>query len=112
MMFNKDKMKAMSDSEKKAKMKALSEAHKMASDMMKGGLDGMKKVTVAADSKEGLKEGLEKAEDLLGQHDDEDSVMGLHEDDEASELESAQDEAEPLDEHELDAEIERLMKLK
>lgn len=106
------KKKEMSDSEKKAKLSALGEAHKMASDMMKGGLGGLKKVTVAADSKQGLKKGLEKAEDILGEQDEEDSMMGLHEDDEASEHKSAQDESEPMDEEELDAEIERLMKLK
>jgi hypothetical protein len=111
-MFNFGKKKEMSDSEKKAKLSALGEAHKMASDMMKDSVGGLKKVTVAADSKKGLKEGLDKAEDMLGEQEEEDSEMGLPEDEEASEYESAQDESEPMDMDELDAEIERLMKLK
>ena len=64
-MFGKDKKK-LSDSEKKAKLTALKEAHGMASDMLKDNLSGMKKVTVASDSSKGLKEGLKKAESLLG----------------------------------------------
>ena len=53
---------------KDAKLSVLKELRKMASDMMgddvKGGM--MKKVTVAAPDKEGLKAGLEKAEDIIG----------------------------------------------
>lgn len=107
-----NKKKGMSDAEKKAKLSALKGAHSMASDMMKGGLGGLKKVTVAADSKEGLKKGLDTAEDILGEQDDEDSEKGLHEDAEAGEFESAQDESEPMDEDEIDAKIEELLKLK
>jgi hypothetical protein len=51
---------------KNAKMEVLKELRKMASDMMAEDLKGgMKKVTVAAKDEEGLKEGLEKAEDML-----------------------------------------------
>ena len=74
-MFGKDKMKKMSDAEKKAKMTALSEAHGLATDMLKDKVKGLKKVTVASDSKEGLKKGLEKAEDLLGKEESEDEEM-------------------------------------
>lgn len=56
----KDMMKA------KAKMEVIQELRKMASDMMGEGLkDGMQQVTVASDDPEGLKEGLEMAEDVV-----------------------------------------------
>ena len=58
---NKDKKK-MNPNEQKAKLKALGAANGMASDMLKDHLKGLKKVTVASDSKEGLK----KAEDIVG----------------------------------------------
>ena len=112
MIFNKDKMKKMSDSEKKAKLTALKEAHGMASDMLKGNLKGLKKVTVASDSKEGLKKGLEKAEDMLGEHESEDEEVSEKHEDEASEYEDQQEESEPMDEDEINAQIEHLMKLK
>lgn len=54
--------------QKEAKLSVLKHLRKMASDMMgedvKGGM--MKKVTVAAPDKESLKEGLEKAEEVVG----------------------------------------------
>ena len=87
-------MKKMSDAEKKAKMTALKEAHGMASDMLKGNLEGVKKVTVASDSKGGLKEGLKKAEEMIGHskdpHESEESdaeEMGETPEEEASEYE-------------------------
>ena len=58
-------------SKKKGKMAALQGLHKMASDMMKGDLAGMKKVSVMAKNKKGLKKGLEKAEEMLGEDDEE-----------------------------------------
>ena len=51
------------------KMSALKGLHKMASDLMGSDLSSMKKVTVAAKDKKGLKAGLKKAEDIV---DDED----------------------------------------
>lgn len=68
-----------SDSMKKeAKMSVLKELRKMASEMMGGdfkkGMDehmaGMQKVSVAAPDKEGLKKGLDKAEELLDKKED------------------------------------------
>lgn len=50
----------------KAKMSILKELRKMAMDDMGEGLkSGLKKVTVAAPDEKGLKEGLEKAEDIV-----------------------------------------------
>lgn len=51
------------------KMSALKGLHKMASDMMGSDLSGMKKVTVAAKDKKGLKAGLKKAEDIVSDED-------------------------------------------
>lgn len=112
MMFGKDKIKGMSESEKKAKLAALKEAHGLASGMMKEGLDGAKKVSVVAGSKEGLKKGLDIAEKVVGEVEDEDSELGEREEAESEGYEDQQESTEPLDEDEIDAEIERLMKLK
>lgn len=57
------------DMKSEAKLKMLERMKKMATEMMggemKNKLDGMKKVTVAAEDTEGLKEGLEKAEEIV-----------------------------------------------
>lgn len=118
------KKKEMSDSEKKAKLAALGEANKMATGMMKGGLEGLKKVTVASDSKEGLKKGLDKAEEIVDdggedsnpfakfKKDKESSPFGKSEDTSGDDSEEYEDATESMDEEELDAEIERLMQLK
>jgi hypothetical protein len=119
--------KKMSPAAQKAKLAALKGAHKVASDMMKDDLSGLKKVTVASDSKSGLKEGLEKAEEMLGEkdcsscpgcpecegeQDSEDSEMGESEGKEADAYEDDQDAAEPMDMDELEKKIQELMKLK
>lgn len=63
--LKKKKSKEMSPTEKDAKMSVVESLRDMASKAMGDKLQGLKKVTVASDSKEGLKKGLEKAEDLL-----------------------------------------------
>lgn len=81
--------KPLSDMEKEAKMSVIDEMRKMADDQMGGKLDGLKKVTVAANSKPGLAEGLDKAKQILG-HGEEGS-----DDEEASEspeMEQAEEE--------------------
>lgn len=55
----------MSPVEKKAKMNAVHGMRKTASDMMAEPLHGLKKVSVASDSPEGLKMGLDKAKDVV-----------------------------------------------
>lgn len=60
-----EKKKGLSDVEKDAKMNVVKDLRDSASSMMKDKLGGLKKVTVASDSKEGLEEGLDKAEELL-----------------------------------------------
>lgn len=106
-----DKKKGMSDSEKKAKLAALKEAHGMASDMMKDGLSGAKKVSVMADSKEGLKKGLDVAEKVVGEDLGEDMEDADREDTESA-LEDAQEGAEPMSPEEIDAKIKELLELK
>ena len=60
-----EKKKPLSDVERDAKSGVLKDLRDYASGLMKERLDGLKKVTVASDSEEGLKEGLEKAEEIL-----------------------------------------------
>lgn len=60
-----EKKKKLSGVEKKAKMKVVEDMRDMASKAMGDKLHGLKKVTVASNSSEGLKEGLEKAEDVI-----------------------------------------------
>ena len=74
---------------KDAKMGVLKEIMDMASGEMKGDLAGAQKVTVAADDKEGLKDGLEKAKDLVGKMPVDDKE---HEDSESPEKEAAEEE--------------------
>lgn len=108
----KDMMKA------KAKMEVIQELRKMASDMMGEGIkDGMQKVTVASDNPEGLKEGLEMAEDVVEEgpeammakesesYEPEDSAMEMM-DDEDDDMEVA------MSPEEIDEKIARLLEIK
>jgi len=54
----------------KGKMAALKGLHKMASDMMGADMAGMKKISVMAKDKKGLKKGLEKAEKMVDPEDE------------------------------------------
>lgn len=62
--MEKKKGKKLSENEVKAKSSVLKDLSDTASDMMKERLGGLKKVTVAAPSKSGLKEGLDLASKL------------------------------------------------
>lgn len=111
------KKKEMSPSEQKAKLAALKEAHGMASDMMKEGLNGAKKVSVMSDSKEGLKKGLDMAEKIvdkgdLGEQESEDSESEDKMESAQEGFDDQQHESMPMDEEEIDAEIQRLLELK
>lgn len=66
----KDKMKdkkkeGLSDLAKHAKMSVLKDIHDFAADDMSSRLKGMKKISVASDSSEGLDRGLDKAKEIL-----------------------------------------------
>lgn len=116
----KDK-KPMSDDEKLMRLKA---AKALKSEAMGDAEAGLKKLTVASDSDKGLEEGLEKARELLHakdgllndkdqsnhsaeENEEEDSGEGLEH--EAKEEEAEESAMSP---EELDAQIEKLMKLK
>jgi hypothetical protein len=128
------KAKPVSETEKSAKMDVLQDLKKHAMDMMGEKLHGLKKVTVASDSKEGIKKGLDKAKQILGKSSDEEEICPEcegegcpaceieespeHEASESSEEETSEHELgeEPSDENmseeELDAKIKELMKKK
>ncbi len=117
------KKKKMSPIEMKAKMSVLKDLNGQATDMMKDGLKGIKKVSVMSDSKKGLAAGLEKAEDMLGEESEEECPAcegegcamcgaGNKEKAQSEGYEDAQDESEPMDEDELDAKIQELMAMK
>ena len=115
-MFGKEKMKGMSENAKKAKLVALKEANSMAKKMMEDDLKGLKKVTIASDSPEGLKAGLEKAEDIIeGESEDCESCEGegcehcVESEEESSDEEESEEESEDLDIDELEAKIAELM---
>lgn len=77
--------------------------------------DGLKKVTVASDSKEGLEKGLEKAHDLMGAMPNGEEELGEEEEMESPEFEASEDESAEhgSDEEKKIAELEKqLMELK
>ncbi len=134
-------MKKLNEIEKKAGSKVLDELRKHAQSMMSGKMKGLKKVTVASDSAEGLKKGLNVAEEIVNKKGSEltksplgevfgkskmekldeshpDEIEGLesdeHEESESAEYEAGEEEEsdENLSEEELDAKIKHLMSLK
>ncbi len=69
LLMKKQEESEMSDSDISAKKDVLKEmlslVHKMMSDKTKGGMEGMQKVSVMAPDKESLKEGLDKAMEIM-----------------------------------------------
>lgn len=72
-------MAKLNPKEIKAKMQALeallSEADGMHGDDLENDFKGLKKVTVASDSKDGLHEGLEKASEMMDSESEDDSEL-------------------------------------
>lgn len=118
--------KPLDEVEKKARVNVLknlkSQAGKGIAEKIKEKMAGMKKVTVAADSAKGLKEGLEKAEELVESKD-----MSPFSSEESPEKEMESEEGESEGEHEgmdmeemcadmseqeLDEQIQKLQKMK
>jgi hypothetical protein len=81
--------------EKDAKLNAVKDLQGYAKDMLSGNLKGLKKVTVASNSPEGLEAGLEKAKDVVEE-------MPEHEDEEHEDMED------PMSVEEIDAKIAEL----
>lgn len=96
-------MKKLSPVEQSSKLKVLQDCMDDMDGMMGEGLDAKKKmkVSVAASSPVGLKKGLEKAEEVIGDH----AMM------ESDEVEGEEVEEE-MSEEELDAKIAELMAMK
>lgn len=65
LMSKKKQGKTLSDSEKKSKLEALGGMRDFANQLMGDKLKNLKKVTVASNSKPGLKKGLHQAEELV-----------------------------------------------
>lgn len=61
------KKRDLSPSEKKAKMDAVHEMRGAASEMMGNKMDGLKKVSIMSNSKQGLAHGLDKAKQIVSQ---------------------------------------------
>lgn len=69
MKLMKGKKHGLSDTEKRAKMDVVKDLRSTAAEAMKDRIGGLKKVSVASDSEEGLKHGLDKAKEILGNPD-------------------------------------------
>lgn len=110
--------KEMSGMEKDAKMSVVHDMKKMAMDAMGDKLKGLKKVSVASNSPEGLQMGLDKAKELVTNHpnspetDNDDSPENEEEVGETDESPEAAEEHGEMSEDEVDAELKRLMDLK
>lgn len=119
-LFSKKKKedKEMSAPEKKAKSSVLETLRDYASEQMGKKLGGLKKVTVASDSEEGLEKGLEKAKQILGDKEHEEMVEDAESGpDNGEDLfsggeEESEESDEEMDEDALDRKIAELMKLK
>jgi hypothetical protein len=103
LMKKKKEGREMSPEEQSAKMNVLKD---LKSQMSKHMADGIKKVTVASDSPEGLKEGLEKAEDLV------ESKLSPESPDMEDSEDSEDEEEMVASPEEIDAKIQKLMELK
>lgn len=106
---------SMPDHEREAKMDVVKQMKSDMAELMGDKLKGSKKITVASDSKEGLKAGLDKAEQLLAggglaaAADDEDHI---EKDEPVEDSESPLVEGDELSEEELDEQLARLMAMK
>jgi hypothetical protein len=109
--FKKKKESGMKDIEKTAKTSVIQALRDMAEGEMSGKLKGLKKVTVASDSEHGLEKGLEKAKEIMGMSDDTETEEDGIEDAEMPEMPVADDD-DALPEDELNAKLEKLMKMK
>jgi len=117
-------VKKLSPMEQKASGKVLEELRKHAQDMMKGKMANLKKVTVASDSKEGLKKGLATAEKIIEGKKPEESACPMcgekdcqcdkeeSADEEASETPEDETTEEEMTADEIDSRIKELLALK
>lgn len=90
--------KKLSPMEQRASSKVLGDLRKSMQGSMKGKMDNLKKVTVASDSKEGLKKGLDLAKKVLPVIKDEGDSDSQFDDLESSEEEASESPAEEASE--------------
>jgi len=103
----------MSSEEKEAKMNILKDLRGQAMDQMSGNLKGLKKVSVASDTPEGLQKGLEVAKEVAGEAEEvesEEEVSG--EGTEESPADEIYHAAMAMTPEEIEEEITKLMALK
>jgi len=107
------KGKKLNPVEKEAKMGVLKDLSSQAGEMLRDKLKGLKKVTVASDSKEGLKEGLEKAEEMVaGAPEQEKEMPEMEESDEEHESDEMLADAEEMSPEQIEEQIKKLQELK
>ena len=104
--FGKFKKSKMGSNEKEAKLSALMGLKEEMQKLMGDDVKGLKKVTVASDSPDGLEKGLEKAKEMLGS---EEVALGSEKEEESSEMEEPEmDESLPDSAEECDEMIKKL----
>lgn len=106
--------KKMHPLDKKAKLAAITDLHEQAKKAMGEKLSGIKKVSVMADDKEGLEEGLEKAKELLEGEESEESEESSEDEKEESAEEQVMEAEEGSEMHPemaMDAIEEKIAKL-
>jgi hypothetical protein len=108
-------VKKLSEIEKKASTKVLGDLREHMKGIMGEKMAGLKKVTVASNTKEGLKKGLSTAEEVLEAKDKKPVESAEEELSESPEIEESEDES--AEEHELtaseiDEKIKELLALK
>lgn len=91
LMKKKEGAEPLDENYKNAKMSMLEALRDEMHGMMKGDLDGAKKVEVLSDSAEGLKHGLDKAKDIVAEKASEDEESPEHESEEGPEAEAKED---------------------
>lgn len=97
--------KKLSEPEKEAKMSVLKSLKGSMDEVLADKAHGMKKVSVMSDSAEGLKKGLEKAEDIVEEVSPLEAASEEMEDEES-------EESEEMSSDDIDAKIAELMALK
>lgn len=114
----KDSKKKMSSNEKDAKMSVLKSMKSLAEDEMRKRLNGMKKVSVASDTTEGLEKGLDKAksivdqEEMMSEESEEPTEEAMVDTEAMAHMRSEDSEQEPMSEEEIDSRIRELEAMK
>lgn len=114
-LIEKKKLRPLDEDEQAAKLGVIDELRGAAKEAMGGRVKGLKQVKVASDSKEGLKAGLEKAEEVLESSEDSDDDLehAAHEAMESPEKEMSEHKSiDEMDEDELDEKLKELMERK